>query len=730
MAFSSKSCEEIAISFLGEVQDIGFLIITDFNYIIESHSDNTHEHLGEEWLYALQKHFINEISNQSIISNDQIERILNAIQKNDFLESFDLLINNEKFHLTIHATDDNLFFEFELHANEPIMNMHRINAKVLGIQQAENDVWQLLCQYLQDIVNMDRVMIYQFNEDQSGMVIAESLTDSSLDSYLRFNYPEFDIPAQARALYVKKHCRFVTDIHNKTSKLISTNKSIDLSVVNIRALAAIHLEYLNNAGFQSSISFSIIINDMLWGMVCCQSSRPRHIDLANRNLALALTYSAAAKYQEQRNIKLHLFKTHVQEFELLLKEKLLLKIDPIEELNHVAQDLIKFMRSDGLALVSKDHNYIHGYTPNVGDIKTLLDTIIAKNKGNNLLVTQHIQELMPAIPESCKAFPGVATFIINSGEYISIIWFRKELSLERKWAGIPEKIATQQHDSQGPIRPRKSFALWMESVQGHAIPWNERQKYFLTRIKQVVYNALIQKSQEIEQLNRKLIERNNALDTYAYTVSHDLKNPLTAIKLSAQFLQQRHDFDSETSKKMMTRITDSVDQISSMLDRIHELATANAITFQKERIELSHMIEEIIFQCKARFANSKTIVKTNNIIPIYGEKTLIYQLFLNIIGNAIKYSSKQENPQVTIYAEMDQAFDTYYIEDNGIGMEESDITDIFQIFKRMDNAKSYEGYGIGMSIVKRIIDKLDIQMKISSVINQGTVISLTFPHAS
>ncbi|MFZ4262017.1 sensor histidine kinase [Sphingobacterium sp. HJSM2_6] len=723
-----QSCEEINLSFLGEIQNLGFLILADQSLNIISFSDNYLAYLGSAWNNSLHKNLLKELHHHKIISNSQVTGLRKLIEEQELLESLELSIHGKPFHLSIHEYQDIFYFEFEFKVAEPVMSMHRINSKILGIQQVKTNVWQLLCGYIQDVIAMDRVMIYQFNEDQSGVVIAESLTDTSLESFLGYHYPEFDIPIQARTFYLKKHCRFVTDIDLPSIKISGISPAvINLSSINIRSLAPIHLEYLKNAGFKSSISFSIIINNVLWGLVCCQSIQAKHIDLANRNLALALTYSAAAKFQEQRNIKLLLFKEKVQEFELLLKEKLLLKQDPIGELNNLANDLMWFMRSDGLALIHQNKIHLHGETPAEEDIQQLMTVLIHAREGQTLVTSPNIQSLIPEVPASYRNFPGIATFIVGENRDLSIVWFRKELIFKRKWAGNPTKLYSHRVGStQSSISPRKSFELWVEDVQGKAIPWNERQTYFLTRIKHIVLNALIQKSQEIESLNKKLIERNNALDTYAYTVSHDLKNPLTAIKLSAQFIQQRPLTDKDTLVKFTERITHSVDQMCSMLDRIHDLASANSITFQKEKLELKDMIEDIIYQCKAQYGRAETQIETKNILPIYGEKTLIYQLFLNLIGNAIKYSSKKEVPHVLIHAKEEDDSVAYYITDNGIGMEASDLSSIFEIFKRMDNAQQFEGSGIGMSIVKRIIDKLNIQIHIQSEINRGTCIRLNF----
>jgi signal transduction histidine kinase len=220
---------------------------------------------------------------------------------------------------------------------------------------------------------------------------------------------------------------------------------------------------------------------------------------------------------------------------------------------------------------------------------------------------------------------------------------------------------------------------------------------------------------------------NNALDTYAYTISHDLKNPLSAIKVSTEFLQYRQDVKPELLKKMSSNILDSVHIILNMLDKIHQFSKASSFNFEKEIVETENFVDEIIEMSKHRFGSNNVEVIVNNLLPVQGEKTLLYQLFLNIIGNAIKYSSKATSARVIIDSFRTDNGIIYTISDNGIGMEEDELASIYEMFKRMSNSSGYEGSGIGMSIVKRIADKLGIDISIKSKLNEGTTVKLMFP---
>ena len=120
-------------------------------------------------------------------------------------------------------------------------------------------------------------------------------------------------------------------------------------------------------------------------------------------------------------------------------------------------------------------------------------------------------------------------------------------------------------------------------------------------------------------------------------------------------------------------------------------------------------------------------IEVGDLWPIYGHKTLVYQLFQNLIGNAIKYSARNENPRVEVYSLKEQEFVRYVIRDNGIGIAQEDLKVMFDSFKRLDNAYDFEGTGLGLTIVKNIVDKLDLQIKVDSQLGIGTEIQLLFP---
>lgn len=723
------NCEDEKIQFLGKIQDLGFVIFVNQSAIIEAVSENIEKYLPKISAKnligkPLSETFIKDISENNFILNS-IKELGNFP---DYKRHTKLIvIEGNPFYLSISNSIDTINLEFEISTIQKNNNNNIINNKLIELQNEEQDIWNVLSEVLSQNLEVDRVMVYQFNEDSSGIVIAETLNRPNLDSYLGLNYPEFDIPKQARELYKTKHCRFIVDTDADGSRISSLqNKEINLQDVSIRRLSPIHLQYLKNAGFRSSISFSIMIKGELWGLVCCQHETPKHIDLSIRNFSLMATNFAANKFQQwEDNVKMNYLK-EVQELELQLKEKVLLKSNIFPELKDFSKTLIHMLEADGIAIGFEDSIFLDGLHPEKETLRSQLPKLSELAK-DHIFTTHALSSQNQIYDAFGKTIAGLTFANIDNKKDFFIIWFRKEILLNREWAGKPEKFY-EEDKLAGIIKPspRSSFNVWREQVNGTSRKWSSKHLHFITRIREILRDSLLNKAAEIDSLNTQLIEMNNALDTYAYTISHDLKNPLSAIKVSTEFLQYRQDVNPQLLKKMTSNILDSVHIILNMLDKIHQFSKASSFNFEKEMVEPENFVSEIIDMSKNRFGSNNVEVIVNNLLPVLGEKTLLYQLFLNIIGNAIKYSSKVDSSVVTIDSFMTDNGIIYTITDNGIGIKEEELTSIYEMFKRMSNSSGYEGSGIGMSIVKRIADKLGIDITIKSKIGTGTCVKLMF----
>lgn len=142
-----------------------------------------------------------------------------------------------------------------------------------------------------------------------------------------------------------------------------------------------------------------------------------------------------------------------------------------------------------------------------------------------------------------------------------------------------------------------------------------------------------------------------------------------------------------------------------------------------------HMIRQITDEAKLLYNCKRTNIQFGKLLPIWGEKSLVYQVFLNVIGNAIKYSSIHESPVIKITSNQENGYINYEIEDNGVGIPGESLKNIFNVFTRATNTSKFPGSGVGLSLVKRIVEKLGGQIFVNSRVDNGTKVTLCFPYS-
>lgn len=722
-----KECYEEQIHRCGQVQDFGFLFVFDREGCISA-SENVTDILERPMSSVLGKpvgEVLSWLSDAVQWDLDQIEAQITGEIYLRYVER--VLIHEVDYYVSIYRHDEKTYVEVEV-CNESHLKATKLFYYARYLEERHENSWRSLAVLIREIIRFDRVMVYRFQEDGSGQVIAES-TAEGMNPLLGYRYPEFDIPAQARALYTTFLARHVADVNAPVIALQGTRpEDIDLTRCSLRALSPVHLQYLKNAGARASASFSIIMEGKLWGLVACQNKAPLNVDLAQRHLCVFLTQYAVNFYLSQQQKKNLRAQSALGLLESDLKTELMINHNAPMVLERFAEQIMSTMKADGMLVRHDRGQRSWGEVPGQAE-QNSIDALMNGSEHKDLFVSSDL--VYETGPETVTLFPGVIRIKILSGNRWYLYLFRKEQVYEEVWAGNPEKLISFDEARQISYpSPRTSFEAWRAIMKGRSVKWTEAETDCIERIVHVVQQAIAQRGGEIEQLNKELVRANNALETFGYTLTHDLKNPLSAVKLAAQMIQQKEDMPKEMLRSLSTSILDAAGVINDMLDKVYELNQSSRVALKTELIDPREKIVSIFESCKQQYGVDKVDFKLGRTYPVQGERTLLYQLFLNLVGNAIKYSSQEQSPCVEVFSEQLGETVVYYIKDNGIGMDLQEGNNIFDIFKRLPNTDGFEGSGIGLSIVKRITDRLGASIDVESQLGLGTTFSVSFAGSS
>jgi two-component system sensor histidine kinase/response regulator len=244
----------------------------------------------------------------------------------------------------------------------------------------------------------------------------------------------------------------------------------------------------------------------------------------------------------------------------------------------------------------------------------------------------------------------------------------------------------------------------------------------LSKVK--VFLELNLKKKELEAIQVKLERSNENLNEFAQVVSHDLKNPLNVIMGLSELVLVKHGAGlSEKGKESMQHIAKAADRMARLVTDLLEYAQVDATLTQYSPVDLNMIIEDVINDLSLKIRETGALVElVGRLAIIEADRTQMYQLFLNIIDNGIKYHAIGRTPYVKIIMNpmISNGMCQIVIEDHGIGMNLSVNNDIFQPFKRLDSAKGFEGTGLGLATVKKILDLHQGTIEVDSVPGKGS----------
>ena len=242
----------------------------------------------------------------------------------------------------------------------------------------------------------------------------------------------------------------------------------------------------------------------------------------------------------------------------------------------------------------------------------------------------------------------------------------------------------------------------------------------------VLNDKLTDRNQQLETLNQELKQRNEELDAYAHMVAHDLKNPLNLIVTYIQYLEMSLKPDGKL-KNVLGMITETGHKMSDIIESLLLMASIRKDEVESETIYMEVIIAETEQRLSHMLSDSEAdITLPQEWPPVIGYSPWLEEVWVNYLTNAVKYGGRP--PCIELGAIVEDDMVRFWIQDNGEGITEEDQKLLFTDFTRLNHEVS-DGHGLGLSIVKRVIEKLNGQVGLESTVGQGSRFSFTLPAA-
>jgi chemotaxis family two-component system sensor kinase Cph1 len=732
-----SNCDQEPIHVPGAIQPHGLLIAFDARQERISHvSENCDQFYGKA-AHELLGQPVTSLFRGDDLSLSQMAVIRSiADAKPTYLFTVGLKTSVEPFDAIAHRNGDTVFLEFERsphRAGHSASDLYRLVQHALNRLQTAKSVKELAdscALHVRRISGFDRVMVYRFDEEWNGEIVAED-KQRYLEPFLGLHYPASDIPRQARELYTKNWLRFIPDREYAASRLVAAEAGaapLDLSFSVLRSVSPIHLEYLRNMGVQASMSISLVREGRLWGLIACHHYAagrfvPYDVRTACELLGQFLSmHLPSVEEREHRAARASAAEIRVS---------ILRNIEASEDVPRAVLEsqphILQMVAANGAAVVVGDQVTRLGQTPNEEQIRQLVDWLAAHAEPG-VFVTDRLQEVFGSgLLGSVAA--GILAISISAARRHTILCFRTERVRTVDWAGDPAKTVVK-GDGFVRLSPRGSFALWKQTVRGRSLPWTSLELETATAFRDGMVRLLLQRSERLaaahsdlrlaseereklldsERAARVQAERLSRLkDDFVATLSHELRTPLNAILGWAQLLARREGMDMELAEglSVIERNARSQGQLISDLLDISRIISGK-IRLDLKPTHLPKVVENAIETVQLA-ATAKGIRIESMLDPLLGVETTgdperLQQVVWNLLSNAVKFTGKGGKVQVVL--QRVESHIELSVADSGQGISPSLLPHIFDRFSQGETSmdRRHGGLGLGLSIAKTFVE--------------------------
>ena len=230
-------------------------------------------------------------------------------------------------------------------------------------------------------------------------------------------------------------------------------------------------------------------------------------------------------------------------------------------------------------------------------------------------------------------------------------------------------------------------------------------------------------------MNIQLQKANDDLEAFSYSVSHDLRSPLRYIDNFAEILMVEYgDRLGEDGQTLLQNILDGSQTMGELIKDLLEYSKIGRVNKIYNVFPLRPVLDDIINEQLSKEDKKRDIdIQIGDLPDIYGDRPLIKQLFVNLISNALKYSRTKAQTKIHIWGAQKEDQCVYSVQDNGVGFNTAYENRIYQVFSRLHSEDEYEGTGIGLAIVYRILQSHQGKISVESQMGEGTTFYVSFP---
>lgn len=677
----------------------------------------------------------------SLLGTEHTQSIRQLLQLQHLLDAPPLYLelHGRRFEALLHRHQDVLILELEHQleqhqAPELKQRTDNLGRLLRRLQTAKTlqELYAISVSEIQAMTGYDRVLIYRFEDEGHGQVIAEA-TRPTMEVFNGLFFPASDIPQQARELYRSNWLRIIPDADYQPVPLVptlrpDTGQALDLSFATLRSVSPIHCQYMKNMGVLSSMSISLLKDDQLWGLISCGNRQPLLVphelriacQTIGQVLSLQISAMEALEVSRQREEKLATLAS-------LNQAMAQASGSVFASLAQEPGQLLELTRAGGVAIIEDRQLHCFGNCPPEAEIRALHRWLQAS--GQPVFATHHLASVYPPAASYQQVASGVLAMSLPKPVDNGVLWFRPEVKENINWSGNPQKPLDLENSDAGlRLRPRTSFEIWKVEMAGISNKWSHGDRF--------AANDLRRSALEHDLARQVLREQQavRARDELVAVVSHDLRNPMTVISMLCGMMQKAFSSDGPHTSRRISSAIDTMQQAASRMNiLLEDLLDTSKIEAGRYRIapqplDVAQIFEEA-YSLLAPLALDKSIDISFHAEPdltIHADPERLFQVLSNLVGNAIKFTPKQGKVGVVAMSDGEQI--VFSVRDSGEGIPADQLPFIFDRYWTMKEGNP-NGTGLGLYITQGIVQAHGGTIQAYSEVGKGSEFRFSVPRA-
>jgi light-regulated signal transduction histidine kinase (bacteriophytochrome) len=644
--------------------------------------------------------------------------------------------NGRHFEVLGHAWDGLVIAEFEPCARAAPADFRQLYPLIGEFLLKVNDAHSLealstlACEHVRAVTGFGRVMVYRFDHDGHGDVVAESKEDG-YHSYLGQHFPASDIPVQARQLYALSRVRLIQDANYTPAPLVPpgnplTGKPNDLSFAALRSVSPVHLQYMRNMHTLASMSVSLMVKGKLWGLVSCHNQEPRPLSFDKRTACEQLGQILALCIESREDANELQFRLDLRRIMVEMLGRLTQGSDFIDNLSAAFPELLRFARAGGVAIVVDERILTYGDTPGEEQIRGLVGWLQTHAHGE-VFHTDKLSATYPEAASMVRNASGLLAMPISRIHKHYLLWFRPEQVYTVEWAGNPYEKVQAAADTR-PLTPRLSFESWRETIHGQSMPWHGGEIELSIEFRSALLGIALERAEQMAELAEELGRANKELEAFSYSVSHDLRAPLRHIVgFSDLLLESAGNEDFERRQRFLKNIKESARLAGKLVDDLLSFSQMGRAALRPTTVDMGELVSACIDKLGPDMGQRQVEWHIDHLAPMHADPTFLHLAVSNLLSNAVKFTGGRDVAVIRIWSDDNEHDTVLHVADNGAGFNMEYVHKLFGVFQRLHRMEDFQGTGIGLANVRRIIERHNGRVWAESRPGEGATFSFSIP---